>query len=108
MNDPTYVEAARVLAQRAMNEVAKNDPFHRVRFAFQLATARLPERQEARILVNVYRKQLAEFQIKKRDALKLLQVGEFPRDTSLDTAELAAWTTVAGMILSLDETVTKD
>ena len=108
MNDPTYVEAARVLAQRMMTDVDNSDASGRVQFAFRLATARPPEPQETRILINVYRDQLAEFRNKKRDALRLVEVGEFPRDLSLDTAELAAWTTVAGMIHSLDETVTKD
>jgi hypothetical protein len=42
-----------------------------------------------------------------RAALKLLSVGESQRDEKLDVAELAAWTTVASVILNLDETVTK-
>jgi hypothetical protein len=108
MNDPTYVEAARVLAQRMMTEVDNSHASGRVQFAFRLATARWPDPQEIRVLLNVYQQQLFEYQNERRDALRLLEVGEFPRDSSLDTAELAAWTTVAGLILSLDETVTKD
>ena len=43
----------------------------------------------------------------RQAALKLLSVGESPRDEKLDAAELAAWTMVASVILNLDETVTK-
>ena len=108
MNDPMYIEAARLLAQRMMTEVDNGDASRRVQFAFRLATARSPDPKETGVLLNVYQQQLSEFRNKRRDALRLLQVGEFPRDSSLDIAELAAWTTVASMILILDETVTKD
>ncbi len=55
LNDPTYVEAARALAQRALLEGGK-DPARRIRYAFRLATARLPDAKEIRILRGIERK----------------------------------------------------
>jgi hypothetical protein len=105
MNDPTYVEAARKLAERIMHEAAT--PERRIALAFRLATARQPRPAEIGVLKKVHDAQLAVYQQDARAALKLLAVGEAPRDPALDPAELAAWTAVANVILNLDETVTK-
>jgi hypothetical protein len=106
MNDPTYVEAARALAQRALIEGGKDDS-SRLTYAFRLATARKPTRAEAGVLRRLLRGRLDAFQKSPREAAKLIAIGEAPRDTRLDPAELAAWTTVASAILNLDETITK-
>ena len=107
MNDPTYVEAARRLAQRAMLEGGA-DPARRVDYAFRLATSRKPEPRERQVLVAFARQKVADYRRDKEAALKLLGVGESPWDQRLDSAELAAWTTVASTILNLDETITKE
>ena len=60
-----------------------------------------------KVLLDVYRQQLAEFQKDRDAAEKLLSVGSFRARADLDRSELAAWTTVASMILNLDETLTK-
>jgi hypothetical protein len=106
LNDPTYVEAARVLAQRMIKEGGKS-PEDRVNFAFRLATARVPSGRERAVLVETFKEQLAEFRRQQGDATKLLSVGDSKYDSHLDKPELAAWTTVASMILNLDETITK-
>jgi hypothetical protein len=107
MNDPTYVEAARALAQRALIEGGSgaND---RLTYAFRLATARKPTRKERGILRSLLEERLKSYQRDPRSALALLGVGESPRDKRLDAAELAAWTTVTSVILNLDETITKE
>ncbi len=107
LNDPTYVEASRALAQRMMKEGGKT-PDARVNFAFRLATARTPSPQEKAVLVQTYDEQLADFHRQQDDAAKLLSVGESKYDSRLDKTQLAAWTTVASMILNLDETITKE
>ena len=107
MNDPTYVEAARKMAERVMNEAAGATPEERIAFAFRLATARKPAAEEAAVLRKIYDAQLAHFRSTPEAASKLLTVGESPRDEKLDPADLAAWTTVASTILNLDETITK-
>ncbi|MBI2824066.1 MAG: PSD1 domain-containing protein [Planctomycetia bacterium] len=106
LNDPTYVEAARKLAERIMTE-APADTDARIAFAFRLATARKPTERETAVLRQALDDQLAKYRADGDAARKLLSVGESPRNEQLDTAELAAWATVASMILNLDETVTK-
>jgi hypothetical protein len=106
LNDPTYVEAARALAQRALREGGTGDA-SRLALAFRLATARRPTNQETGVLEALLAKARAAFRRNRQAALDLLSVGESPRDTRWDAAELAAWTTVASAILNLDETITK-
>jgi hypothetical protein len=105
MNDPTYVEASRKLAERLMTEAASTEA--RIALAFRLATARPPTAEELAVLRKVFDEQLAVYRKDGQAALKLLAVGEAKRNEKLDVAELAAWTAVASVILNLDETVTK-
>jgi hypothetical protein len=107
LNDPTYVEAARALAERTIKQGGASAD-DRVNFAFRLATARLPSPAERDILVGSYNDQLQDFRNHTDEAAKLLAVGASKRDSRLDPGELAAWTTVASMILNLDETITKE
>jgi uncharacterized protein DUF1553/uncharacterized protein DUF1549/concanavalin A-like lectin/glucanase superfamily protein/cytochrome c len=107
MNDPTYIEAARWLAQQAMTEGGR-DAGGRISFAFRRATARMPSAKEARVLRGLFQQQLAHYRGDKKAALDLLAVGESKWDAKLDASELAAWTMVASAILNLDETITKE
>jgi hypothetical protein len=106
MNDPTYVEASRALAQRTLLEGGANDKA-RLAYAFRLATARVPSGKETGVLRDLLKARLAAYRQDRQAARALLEVGESPRDKRLDAAELAAWTTVASVILNLDETITK-
>jgi hypothetical protein len=105
MNDPTYVEASRKLAERIMHETAH--PEDRIVLAFRLVTGRRPSAEEMRVLGEIFQRQLATYRTDGNAALKLLAIGESPRDDKLAPAELAAWTTVASVILNLDEAITK-
>jgi hypothetical protein len=107
MNDPTYIEAARALAQRTLAEAGK-DPDQRIDFAFRLATARRPEPREREVLLQIAEQELSDYRHDKEAALKLLAVGESKSGPKLNPSELAAWTTVASAILNLDETITKE
>ena len=106
MNDPTYTEAARKLAERAMREGGVS-PDERIAYAFKLATARPPGVEESKVLRETFDRRLVSFKAKPDAAAKLLATGESPADDKLDKPELAAYTTVASMILNLDETITK-
>jgi hypothetical protein len=106
MNDPTYVEASRKLAERMMTE-APSSAEEKITFAFRLATARRPSEAELGLLKRAFDQQLLAYRNDSEAAVKLLSVGESKRNENLDAAELASWATVASMILNLDETVTK-
>jgi mono/diheme cytochrome c family protein len=106
LNDPHFVEAARALAQRMLLEGGA-DTGQRLALGFRVATARRPARAEVQILREVLRAQLAVYRADPAAAEALLGVGDFKAREGLDPAELAAWTTIASMILNLDETLTK-
>jgi hypothetical protein len=73
-----------------------------------LTTGRKPSYKERAVIHSIYEKQLAKYGGDEKAALKLLAVGEAPRDERLPVAELAAWSVVASVVLNLDETVTKN
>ena len=106
MNDPTYIEASRILAERIMTTGGAT-PEERVRYAFRVATARFPSEKETAMLVQLFQKQRERYAPQREEAIRLLGAGEFRRNEQLDVIELAAWTTVASTILNLDETITR-
>ena len=106
LNDPTYVEASRALAERTLRNGGRSDGA-RIDFAFKLATARTPDPQERAVLLSSLRKFRSTYRQDQANASKLLSIGEKKADTSLAPRELAAWTTLASMILNLDEAITK-
>ncbi len=107
LNDPTYVEAARVLAARVLRDGGK-DASSRIALMFRLATARKPSLQEAKVLRELLAQQLTVYRGNAAAGKLLLGVGESAADGKLEQAELAAWTVVASTILNLDETITKE
>ena len=106
LNDPTYVEAARALAERALRHGSQSDRV-RIDFAFKLATARTPDLKERAVLLDSLREFRSAYGRNREGVNKLLSVGETKADRSFPPGELAAWTTLASMILNLDETMTK-
>jgi hypothetical protein len=106
LNDVTYVEAARVLAQRVLLTNRGNEDAALVQ-AFRLVTCREPAKAEAALLKTQLGK-LREQQSDRAAALKLLAVGESKRDESIDVIEHATWTSLCLMLLNLDEVVTKE
>ena len=106
LNDPTYVEASRALAERTLHNGGKSDQA-RIDFAFKLATARTPDPQERTVLLDSLKEFRSAYSQDDANARKLLSVGDSKVDSSVPPRELAAWTTVSSMILNLDETITK-
>jgi Protein of unknown function (DUF1553) len=106
LNDPQYVEAARVLAERAMKQSGA-DPQARIAFMFKLATARKPDARETEELVTAYNDFRKKYDGDVKAAQQLIAVGESKADPKLDKPELAAWTMVANLILNLDEVINK-
>jgi hypothetical protein len=107
MNDEQFVEAARHLARRMVNEGGKT-PEDRLAYGFRLATSRRPDTADLDTLTKLYEQQLAYYRAEKDAAIKLLSVGASNRDEALDPGEYAAWTMMANLLLNLDEAITKE
>lgn len=107
LNDPQFVEASRAFGQRMLTEGGA-DAEARIRYGFRLVTARKPSEDEVKILTEILAGQLAAYQADKDAATKLLSVGSFKAKEGLDTAEVAAYATIASMMFNLDETITKN
>jgi mono/diheme cytochrome c family protein len=106
LNDPTYVEAARALAARVIKE-AGADPKARLDRAFQLTVSRPVRPREAAVLLGMLTRHFDQFAADPAAAKSLLGTGLSPAPTNIDPAELAAWTSVARVILNLHETITR-
>ena len=107
LNDPTYVEAARKLAERMLLEGGDTDS-ERLAYGMRLAIGRRPRAAEERVLLSVWERALERFRADAEAAARLLAVGNSPRDERLDAAEHAAWTAVASLLLNLDEAIVKN
>lgn len=107
LNDPTYVEASRKLAERMVREGGGNIE-SRLQFAYAHLLSRAPRPDEVKILSDMYQKHLIEYQAEKPAAEELLKVGAAPLTTELDKAELAATTSIARVLYNLHETITRN
>jgi len=107
MNDVTYVEAARHLAQRMLSSREKSTR-ERINTGFQLLLGRVATDAELAVLTAGITRHLSYYEAHPQDADTLTKQGESPRDANADLPELAAWTTIAGLILNLDEAVMRE
>ena len=107
LNDPSYVEAARALAAKAMRD-GGSTPQQRIAFVVRQALGRSAESAETEVLQKLYEKHLAEYQADPKAADKLLAIGESPLPANVVKPELAAWTSVARAVLNLHETITRN
>lgn len=107
MNDDTYVEAARKLAERVMLEggVSDND---RLAYGFRLATCRRVTDAESSVLSDVLKKVRADYGSNAEKVKAILSRGESPVNAKLDHPELASFAAIMNMILNLDEVITKE
>jgi hypothetical protein len=105
LNEVTFVEAARVLAERVVRE--EGAPKAQIERAFRLVLCRPPDEEELRLLLAGFERHLAHFRNDLAAADELTSVGEYPRDEAVDVAELAAYTATASVILNLDEALTR-
>ncbi|MDQ3439045.1 MAG: DUF1553 domain-containing protein, partial [Planctomycetota bacterium] len=106
MNDPTYVEAARMLAEHMMKD-GGTDAAARLTYGFKRATCRPPTPKETEILTGALNDQLERYRKTPEAAAKLIAIGARARDPKLDAPELAAYTIAASVILNLDEMINK-
>jgi hypothetical protein len=106
LNDPTWTEAARVLAQNAMKSSPATDA--RFAFVFRRVLSRTPSAVEINVLRRMLDEQMTVYRADKAGAKKLLAVGSAPADGTLDPAEHAAWTNLCLAIFNLDEALTRE
>jgi hypothetical protein len=108
LNDVTYVEAARALAQRTLLSPSAKDDTSRLSEMFRRCTARVPKPSETERLQQRLGTLRTAYGNQPDAAQKLLTVGESKPDAQLAPTELAAWTGIASLILNLDETLSKE
>jgi len=106
MNDVTYVEAARMLAERMMKKGGAS-PRDRIAWAFGIVASRRPNARETELLMRNFDRQQVHFIANPQEAARLLSVGEKKYDDKLNAPELAAYASTASLILNLDEVITK-
>jgi hypothetical protein len=106
LNGPQFVEAARHLGGRMMTEGGPSID-ERIAHGFRLVTARKPNDAEMALLREAYENDFKRYSADKAAALKLMQVGDSPFSTELNVAELAALTSVARLLLNVNEAITR-
>ncbi len=102
LNDPTYVEAARGLAERILRHEPASPP-QRLDFAFRQVLSRRPDGEEQELLLGLLETHADHYRQDPEAAERLLSVGQRPRPADLDASEWAAWTSVARVLLNLPE-----
>ena len=105
LNSVTHVEAAKKLGERMMQ--LDGDLEDKIYWGFRSVTSRSPEDFEVKVLVDGYRRRLSHFESDHSQADALIKVGESDVLSSLSSVELAAMTTVANVLLNLDEAINK-
>jgi hypothetical protein len=105
LNDPTYLEAARVLAARTLRERQSSDEARAVSM-WRILLSRSPEKREVDVLLRLLKASREKY-ADRDEAKRLVSVGNAPFDKDLDVTELAAWASVARVLLNLDETITR-
>jgi hypothetical protein len=105
LNDPQFVEAARVLAQRALKSADKDEG--RADYLARRLLSRPLRPEEAKVVLGSAAELAAFYKDHPADAKKLLAVGEAKSDATLDAATLAAWTMVVNEMMNLDEVLNK-
>ncbi len=107
MNDPTFLEAARHFAEKILSQ-GSTDVTDQIAFAFDRALARPPSTQELQILQNLFQRRKTFYLANPEQAISLVRVGESERNDNLSAPLHAAWTTVASVILNLDESLSRE
>lgn len=106
LNDPQFVEAAKVLAQSAVSEAGDSEDA-RLDFMGQRLLSRSMRPDERTVMKAVFNDLLGFYKQHPEDAKKLLEVGEAKINPKLDSSVVAAWTMVANQLMNLDEVLNK-
>jgi hypothetical protein len=107
LNDPTYVEAARVLAEKTLREGGTTDA-ERLDYAYRQVLGRRAGTHEASVLLPLLERHLKQYRSDKEMAVVIASVGQAPVGKDIDRATLAAWASVTRVLLNLHETITRE
>ena len=102
LNDPQFVEAARKLAERMLDE-GGNSVEEQIAFGFRAVTSREPSARELELLTRLYQDKISDYQQAQEEADGLMRVGDSPYNARLDKIQLAALSVVANTLFNLDE-----
>jgi hypothetical protein len=105
MNDPTVLEASRVLATKIEQQPLQMK--EKLVKTFRLIVCRKPTIKEIEVLNAYYSDQLGVFKNQKKRAESLLSIGEYPLPQNLNKSSVAAWMQVISALYNLEETITK-
>jgi len=106
MNDVTFLEASRKFAERILAQGGAT-PESRIDYGYKLLLARAPSAAQKKILLSTEARMAADFRKDPAGASQFLQQGESPMNRAADPTELAAWTSIASLLLNMDEAITK-
>ena len=107
LNDPVFIEAARVLAERGLQESGPHWK-DRLRFLYRCVFTRSPTESEQAVLERLYQAEWKRYTDDPQAAASVSRQGRAVPAVSLDPVEVAAWTTVANALLNLDEAITRE
>ena len=108
LNDPSFVEAARALAQRVLMYDRASSDEERLHWGWRVVTGRQAKSEEIVLLKQLLDKHRQHFVEQPDGAAALVSVGLSKRDEAIDTAELAAWTSVSRALLNLNEAISRN
>ncbi|MSR57586.1 MAG: DUF1553 domain-containing protein [Planctomycetaceae bacterium] len=106
LNDPTFVEAARALAQRALQQSGVTAD-ERLGWLYREVLSRPPQPAEQAVLENLLERHAAIYQADPHAALELLSIGRHPLPAATSVVELAVWISVARVVLNLHDVVVR-
>ena len=107
LNDPIYVESARVFAEHVLREGGATLP-RQLTWAFYRAVGRPPDAAELRTLSELHAKNLARFTADSDSATLLVHIGDRPVASGINATSLAAMTSITRVMLNLHEVITRD
>lgn len=105
LNDPTVLEASRVMAERM--SMGKSDVEEKIKESFQKIVCRKPTEREVKILHDYYKEEMANFSQNAKLADQVLHVGEYPHEAKVQKEKAAALMRVINMLFNMEEAITK-
>ena len=106
LNDPVFVEAARVFAEKILQSNHSNDE-EKIAYAFDHALTRKPNTEEIKIMQSLLQNQRERYKADEKAAIELLKTGMKAYDDSIEISELAAWTSISRTLLNMYETTAR-